>query len=212
MNFQYKIDGKVYDVLVVKKNNKNTYIRIKDDLTILVTTNYLATKGYVKRLLDDEKDYLRSALDKMRSRIDRSKQFYYLGKKYDIIFVDFDGIEITEDKIYVRDEKFLDKWLKNQALSIFKERLLFNYNLFEEDIPFPSLKIRKMKTRWGVCNKRNLTVTLNFNLIYFSLKEIDYVIIHELSHLVYFDHSKYFWGVVSKYMPDYKDSIKVLNG
>ena len=50
MNFDYKLDGDIYNVLVVKKNNKNSYIKIKDDLTIYVTTNYLTTKGEVKTI------------------------------------------------------------------------------------------------------------------------------------------------------------------
>ena len=52
--FDYKLDGNVYKVLVVKKNNKNTYIKIKDDLTIYVTTNYLTSKREVKTMLDNE--------------------------------------------------------------------------------------------------------------------------------------------------------------
>ena len=47
---EYKIDDKVYQVIIVKKRNKNTYIRVKEDMNIYVTTNYLATKSYIKRL------------------------------------------------------------------------------------------------------------------------------------------------------------------
>ncbi len=95
-------------------------------------------------------------------------------------------------------------------LRVFSERLEYNYDLFDEKIPFPKLKIRKMKTRWGVCNKRDNSVTLNAKLIKYSLREIDYVIIHELSHFVHFDHSREFWETVSKYMPLYKKAVKVL--
>ena len=82
--------------------------------------------------------------------------------------------------------------------------------MFDEDIPFPKLKIRNMKTRWGVCNRRDNSVTLNSKLIHYSLNEIDYVIVHELSHFVHFDHSREFWNTVCKYMPDYKKAVKVL--
>ena len=88
--------------------------------------------------------------------------------------------------------------------SIFKERLEYNYHLFEENIPFPGLKIRSMKTRWGVCNRRNKTVTLNSALIKESIDKIDYVIIHELSHIIHFNHSRAFWNLVGKYCTDYK--------
>ena len=61
-----------------------------------------------------------------------------------------------------------------------------------------------MTSRWGVCNVKSKTVTLNLELIKYDLKYLDYVIVHELSHLIYANHSKDFWNVVSKYVPNYK--------
>ena len=208
--FNYKLDGQTYNVLVVKKNNKNTYIKIKDDLTIYVTTNYLTSKREVKTILDNEKDFLRKALSRARKKLEKEELFYYLGEKYDIILVPFENTEASNGKIYVKDEKTLEKWLKKETKRIFLERLEYNYNLFDEDIPFPKLKIRSMKTRWGVCNKRDNSVTLNSKLIKYSLHEIDYVIIHELSHFVHFDHSKEFWETVRMHMPDYKKAVAIL--
>lgn len=210
MNFDYKLDGDIYNVLVVKKNNKNSYIKIKDDLTIYVTTNYLTTKGEVKRMLDNEKDFLKRSLSRARKKMEKDELFYYLGQKYDIILVPFENTEVYDDKIYVKDMKALDKWLKKEMKRIFSERLEYNYDLFDEDIPFPKLKIRSMKTRWGVCNKRDNSITLNSKLIRYSIHEIDYVIIHELSHFVHFDHSKEFWETVRMYVPDYKKSVLIL--
>ena len=208
--FNYKLDGQTYNVLVVKKNNKNTYIKIKDDLTIYVTTNYLTSKREVKTILDNEKDFLRKALSRARKKLEKEELFYYLGEKYDIILVPFENTEASNGKIYVKDEKTLEKWLKKETKRIFLERLEYNYNLFDEDIPFPKLKIRSMKTRWGVCNKKDNSVTLNSKLIKYSLHEIDYVIIHELSHFVHFDHSKEFWETVRMHMPDYKKAVAIL--
>ena len=210
MTFDYKLDDDVYKVLVVKKNNKNTYIKIKDDLTIYVTTNYLTSKGEVKRMLDSERDFLKKSLSRARKKMEKDELFYYLGQKYDIILVPFENTEVYDDKIYVKDMKTLDKWLKKEMKRIFSERLEYNYDLFDEDIPFPKLKIRSMKTRWGVCNKRDNSVTLNSKLIRYSIHEIDYVIIHELSHFVHFDHSREFWETVRKHMPDYKKSVLIL--
>ena len=65
-----------------------------------------------------------------------------------------------------------------------------------------------MSTRWGVCNKNDKTITLNFELIRMDVKYTDYVIIHELSHFVYFDHSKNFWNLVGKYCSNYKELRK----
>ena len=210
VTFDYKLDGEKYNVLVVKKSNKNTYIKIKDDLTIYVTTNYLTSKREVKVILDNEKDFLRKALSRVKKKLEKEELFYYLGKKYDIIKVPFENIEVSDGKIFVKDEKTLEKWLKKEIKRIFSERLEYNYNLFDEDIPFPKLKIRSMKTRWGVCNKRDNSVTLNSKLIKYSIHEIDYVIIHELSHFVHFDHSREFWETVRIYMPDYKKAVTIL--
>ena len=208
--FEYKLDGKKYNVEMVIKNNKNTYIKVKEDLTIYVTTNMFTTKRMVKNLLDEQQDFLRKVISKMKNRNEKEAEFYYLGEKYDIIKVPFDKLEIDDNKIYVSDEKALQKWLKKKTLEVFEERLNYCYQLFEENIPFPKLKIRKMKTRWGVCNRRDLSVTLNSKLIRYNTFIIDYVVIHELSHLVHFDHSKEFWQTVEKYMPNYKKAVKVL--
>ena len=208
--FEYKLDGEKYNVEMVIKNNKNTYIKVKEDLTIYVTTNMFTTKRMVKNLLDEQQDFLRKVISKMKNRNEKENEFYYLGEKYDIIKVPFDKLEIDDYKIYVSDEKALQKWLKKKTLEVFEERLNYCYQLFEENIPFPKLKIRKMKTRWGVCNRRDLSVTLNSKLIRYNTFIIDYVVIHELSHLVHFDHSKEFWQTVEKYMPNYKKAVKVL--
>ena len=84
------------------------------------------------------------------------------------------------------------------------------YQVFEEKIPNPKLKFRKMKTRWGVCNRKENAITLNTDLLKYDLEKLDYVIIHELSHFVHFNHSKEFWLLVEKYCPYYKRIRKEL--
>ena len=68
-----------------------------------------------------------------------------------------------------------------------------------------------MKTRWGVCNVKTKRVTLNLSLIKKEVKYLDYVIIHELSHLIHANHSKDFWNLVSLLEPNYKKLRKELN-
>ena len=65
-----------------------------------------------------------------------------------------------------------------------------------------------MTTRWGVNNKRAKKVTLNSELIYMDIKYLDYVIVHELSHFIHFDHSKAFWSLVEENCPNYKQIRK----
>ena len=197
---KYELDDKIYNVIIKKKGNKNTYIRVDENNNIVVTTNYFITSNKIKKILDDNIKFLNKALNK-----EKREGFYLMGKKYDIIVDEnIKNIEIDNNIIKVKSLKYLNNWYKKEILKIFKDRLDFYYNKFDENIPYPILKIRTMKTRWGVCNRKVKSVTLNFNLVKYDYDCLDYVIVHELSHFVHFDHSKEFWNTVSKYYPNYK--------
>ena len=64
-------------------------------------------------------------------------------------------------------------------------------------------KITSAKTRWGSCTSQK-NINLTYRLMFTHSKAIDYVIIHELAHLKYMNHSKHFWNHVEEMMPDYK--------
>ena len=71
-------------------------------------------------------------------------------------------------------------------------------------LSYNQLSIRHTNTRWGSCSsKRNLN--FSYKLIFLDSELMDYVIIHELSHLVEMNHSKRFWNIVSTYCPDYSE-------
>lgn len=202
---KYSIDNIDYNVVIERKNNKNLYIRVKDDLTIYVTTNYFTSKSEVIMILDNNLDYLRKIIIKRLKDQEKKNHIYYLGEKYDLVICNaFKKVEIESHKIYAKDLKTFEKWYQKEIKILFKNRLEKMYNLFEEEIPFPDLKIRTMKTRWGVCNIKTKIITLNSKLIEYKIAAIDYVIIHELSHLIHFNHSKTFWKLVEKYVPNYK--------
>ena len=203
-----EINGNNYLVEIIKKNNKNTYVRVKNG-KIIVTTTYLTSKSSIMKLINDNIDSIEKMIYKDSRRIEKSEEFYYFGKKYDIIY-GFDDIEFSDDKIYALDRKMLDKYLDREIISIFSSRLEYWYNVFEEKIPFPNLKIRKMTSRWGVCNIRNHNVTLNYHLSKYDISCLDYVIVHELCHFIYHDHSRNFWNLVGKYYPKYKECRKML--
>ena len=58
----YKINNEEYEVIIEKKNNNNTYIRVKEDLKIYVTTNYFTSQTYIKSLLDNNINYLENMI------------------------------------------------------------------------------------------------------------------------------------------------------
>jgi len=205
MNMEVTIDGNNYEVVIIRKNNKNTYIRVKNDNKIYVTTNFLAPKRYIYNLINNNLDSIRKMLEKVNSDNEKKDIFFYLGKRYDIIVVPIiKKIQINEDNILTPSLKEFDKFLKKESMKVFKERYEYVLTYFKEDIIPPQIRVRTMKTRWGVYNKKNHTITLNTKLLSYSYLEIDYVIIHELSHIIHFDHSKNFWNLVSRYCPNYK--------
>ena len=207
---KYLLNGIYHDVSITRKANKNTYIRVKDGL-IKVTTSYFVSDKQIMKILDENQPFLIKSIEKNNTKQKKDENCIILGEKYDIIIIDnIDEIDIQNKKIYVSNKDKIEKVILKEMFPIFEERLLYNYRLFQEKIPFPKLRIRKMKTRWGVCNRKDIKITLNSELLKYGIEEIDYVIIHELAHLVVFNHSKDFWNVVSKYCSNYKEIRKRL--
>lgn len=68
----------------------------------------------------------------------------------------------------------------------------------------PVLKVRRMKTRWGVCVPGKRQITLNLRLAEKPMAAVEYVMVHEYAHFVHCDHSPAFWAVVARILPDYK--------
>lgn len=205
---KYILDNIEYNVIIEKKNNKNLYIRIKED-GIHVTCNYLTSKSMIKKVLDENNNALRKMVNHMKKEDEKKDKFFYLGNSYDIILNENESkVSIVDGKIYTKNSIMLNNWLKEEIIRIFDERYVYIFNHFNESVKSPMLKIRNMKTRWGVYNRKNHTITLNSKLIEFDISKIDYVIIHELCHIIYFDHSKEFWNLVSKYCKDYKSIRK----
>jgi predicted metal-dependent hydrolase len=67
---------------------------------------------------------------------------------------------------------------------------------------------RKAKRRWGSCSHSN-NILINYMLLQFSIDAIEYVVLHELCHIQEKNHSKRFWNLLSKYMPDYKQKEEI---
>lgn len=207
---QIEIEGNVYNVYITRKNNKNMYLRVKKD-GIYITCNYLTPKSLIKSFIENNYSSIVKMNDHIKKKAEKEESFYYLGNKYDVIVLNtVSKIEFVNDKVFVKNKTYLNTFLKNECTRIFNERLKICYNLFEENVPYPNLNIGKMRRKWGYCNKRGNIVKLNSDLIKYSINEIDYVIIHELSHFLEFNHSKKFWSYVKKYKPDYKLAQKVL--
>ncbi len=198
------------EVVIVPKKNKNIYFRIKEDLKLYVTCHFLVSKKEILNLIKANEKSIIKMYETMLKTKEYENEFYYLGDKYEIVFDEkVKKVEINGTNIYVKNEKMLDKFWKEECSRIFSRRVLDLKILFDDLPPF-TLKIRTMKSRWGVCNRANNTVTLNSELLKKDLSLLDYVIIHELCHFKHPNHSAAFWQEVGKHYPYYKLARKRL--
>lgn len=196
-----KIEDKDLIVVIERKKIKNIYFRINDALEIYVTCPKYVTDFEIKRLLNKNKDELTKMYNKVLKSKEKDDKVYFLGEEIDYIYhkkVIFDG-----NRIFAPSIDDANKYLEEHSLPYFQERLNLYIDEFD-DLPEFRLRVRKMKTRWGVCNRKSMTVTLNTLLIHKRTFLIDYVIVHELSHFEHMDHSHAFWECVNRHYPEYK--------
>jgi predicted metal-dependent hydrolase len=102
----------------------------------------------------------------------------------------------------------LSHWLKDHATRIFPERARILANKLGTRLP--PLKIVEQSKRWGSCDKRGHN-RLNWRLVMLPMTCIDYVIAHELCHILVPDHSRRFWTQLEILMPDYRERVHQLN-
>jgi len=138
----------------------------------------------------------------------------YLGRQYRLKIIpnDINEIKLYRGRLwlYTRNTKReawkqqLDKWYKNKAVIVFNElmdEVLPGFNRY--NIKRPALIIRHMDKRWGSCTAAG-KIILNAELIKAHKGSIEYVIVHELSHLVYRNHTKAFLNLQSMVLPDWR--------
>lgn len=204
-----KINNKIYNVEIIYKNNKNMYLRIKDDLKIVVTAPLKISEKKIQKFVESNIDYISKVIiQKEEVLAKKQDKFQYLGKLYDICYINERKIFLGEEKALIGKNVNIDNWYKKNAIEVFKNYYNSCFQNFKEAKYKPLLKIRKMKGKWGVCNITNKTITLNLELIKLNPKYLIYVIYHELCHLKHPNHSKDFWALVEKYVPNYKQIKK----
>lgn len=195
---------------IIRKKNKNIYFRFNEEGILVVTCNRFVSEKELRNLIVQNEKSLLRMYEKYMKELEKAKQFYYLGKPYTLVYDEkVKEVEIKENFIYARDSKKLDQWQKKECMKIFEERVNVLLRHFS-NLPLFTLKIRKMKTRWGVNNVTKRIVTLNSELLRKDVDLIDYVIIHELCHFYEANHSNKFWYQVSLRYPDYKMARKRL--
>lgn len=161
-------------------------------------------------------------------KILQSEKFPFLGSELELRFV----VTPLKKAFFSRTEKSLnlhlplEKWnqLTEEELASFIDDLKFYYkkeaqSFISERIQVwaetmnlhpKELKFRNPKTRWGSCSSKGV-ISINWRLIGAPVEVIDYILVHELSHLQQMNHSARFWSLVEKYYPDYRTAEKWLD-
>lgn len=206
----YKLGEEEITIEIIYKNNKNIYMRFQNDLTLQITCNRFTSTNQIKKLMIENSHALEKMLHQKKKELERNQFFYYLGKPYQIVIDETVKVPtFTQNSIIAKDEKTLKKFYDTECKRIFELELARILPYFS-NIPSFTLKMRNMKTRWGVNNYGSKTITLNKELLKKDLDLLDYVIIHELCHFYEPNHSEAFWNHVKEYYPKYKEARKRL--
>ena len=191
MSFQIELNEKQVTVkLVNKKNVKHCYIRVLKEDLIEIKSNIYFSLYDAKILVEKRKNWLENAIKKVSKNALLEDEFLYLG-------------EVKKLQDY--NIKNLDKFYKNEIEKILPN-IVETFSI-KMDLYPTSISYRKNKRTWCSCNFKN---GLNFNILLmkFPLEIMQYVVIHELSHIKHKNHSKNFWNLVEKYCPNYKQIEK----
>jgi len=207
---KFKLNDYIIEYEIIRKDNKNLYFRIDENCKLIITAPKFIKDDEIKNLITKNSSAILKMYENSLARSERNKQFWYLGKGYDVTFDNrIVGVNFEDDKIICHDEDVLNKFYNEECLRVFNEEINICKNCFN-DLPEFTLKIRKMRTRWGVCNTRAMTITLNSELLKKDISLIDYVIVHEMTHFYEGNHGKHFWELVGMVIPDYKERRKRL--
>ena len=206
----FKLNDYIIEYEVIKKDNKNLYFRFDENCTLIITAPKFISDKEVKNLITKNSSAILKMYEDALQKKERDRLFWYLGKSYEVTFDNrVKELKIEDNLITCHDEEALMKFYNDECLRVFESEVAICKNCFN-NLPEFSLKIRKMKTRWGVCNTKNKIITLNSELLKKDTSLIDYVIIHEMAHFYEGNHSKKFWQIVAMAIPDYKERRKRL--
>ena len=213
LEFKCENSGISYPVNIkVTKRIKTISIRIYKN-KILVNTPNFVKEDYILSLLERKKEWISNIILKNSKQYKNNfvnREAFYLGKKYKInikkglsngVILKDDNLEILYKRKNINVKKTLEHWYKLRCHLLLEERL--KYYSKKINLKYNGFSVRSFKRRLGSCdNKKH--ISFNWKIVLMPKQVIDYVVIHELCHIIHFNHSKLFWEEVSNFCPEYK--------
>lgn len=218
-----KVQVENYEIIytVMIKNVRNIHLHIQPNGEIVVSCNSYVPLEKIDHMVIEKYRWILekvTQINQKRKLFDSEKYFVYLGKQYLIqpVLSAFTRVRFKKNicEVFYTEKKEVQQVLnifeRDSARKILSAKTDEVFDRMSEDYELikPSLKIRKMKSRWGSCMPYKNQITLNQMLIHYNERFIEYVILHEIAHLIQPNHSKAFYSVIEKYMPDYKQVSK----
>lgn len=225
------INGQV-SVQIVRKNIKNIHLKVFRSLEVILSVPMNVATEWIDSFLDSHVEWIAWQITKYKktsgynnlSNIRSGSSTQLLGKDmrvYKEASLE-NRVEFEEKKIciFLKDtadeelaQKMFDKWWRTIANQIFQVEMekLYRKIFKKYNLSRPYLVVRKMKTLWGSCTPAKGKITLNEYLLKADIRCIQYVILHELTHLMYPNHSKDFYVFLTIHMPDWKERKKQLD-
>ena len=224
-----KYQNKTIAYTINKAKIKNIYITIENG-EVVIKAPWYTTRNQIQEVVESKRDWIMKKLEEYNVSPRKAKEYedgekfqilgesYYLNIYYKdinnaILNVENEKIEIILPLSYAEEDnteqikKMIDKMyymIAEREVESAMEKTRKMVGLAPEEY-----KIKKIKYAWGTCSSRKV-ITINQNLMMYSRKAIEYVVLHEICHLKYMNHSKKFWEMVESYMTDYKEAEKEL--
>ena len=221
---------KILGYEVHRKKVKNINLRIKPNMEIYISAPMNLHSDYIENFIRSKEKWIKQVLQKIEeakqnqlpSQYLSGEKHKYLGKEYELEVKQGNSnrVSLKEGKIILtvisnifensdEKKKVMEKWYFENAQKVFVNAIQKWLKILDESIE--KLSIKPMKSRWGSCNYVKRYINLNTELIKRTQFEIEYVVLHELTHLKYPNHGKGFYRYIENYMPNYKMAEKMLN-
>lgn len=226
------VEGREILYSLERKPVRNLNLRVRKDGRVYVSADAYIPCGEIDAFVVSKAPYIQKALDhfhEMAQYRPQPKQyvsgetFIILGRGLRLQVTQAAKESISADGVYiqlsVRDlhdiekkRRIVNRFLDQQCRMVFCDVMDMLYPSFQKyGVQRPSLRIRDMETRWGSCLAKKGIITLNKRLLEAPRHCIEYVVMHELCHMVHPNHSRQFYAFLTMLMPDWKERKQYLD-